>query len=411
MKIIKLLLILLFILLLSACMSDKTVETAHDHDHEEEEHHNYLFISDAEQAMISVFDLESETTVATIDTTEIVDYLYASPENNYALITHEDSVGIISKEDLALTDLTIYGTHPHHFTIHEETGVLFFDGDEENAVSAQVVVVSDESIAENEVIDTIDLGIAMHGVAEPYHDDLLISHREANSESHLPTQVSIYESHGDHYDFHVLLEETCPNLHGSASNTDHVIFGCSDGVLLIEIADEITTHKINNPEYFPENTRISHIAGHADLHHFIGYAKPSYFFIIEEESIEEIAWENTEVVAFTLDAHGEHLIILDNAGELHILEAEDGSEVGHIETEIEIEEEHSPSLAIDDDHSLYITNAHDGEIIVVDLEELAIHARYSVEGHPLDVIWLGGEEAHAHEEEEAHTDEEEEHTH
>lgn len=90
-------------------------------------------------------------------------------------------------------------------------------------------------------------------------------------------------------------------------------------------SDAVTVKKIGTP------LQVSQVAGHPDVTQLAAFAtgnKKLYLITPEKNLYEDFDWSNGAVNAHTnatrsqhsFDAHGEHFLVLDNSGMLHILE-------------------------------------------------------------------------------------------
>lgn len=198
----------------------------------------------------------------------------------------------------SLLSYSLSGVRPTHFESHDGQSALFFDGLAAPYATASVALLSDASIAANRREASLELPRNMHGTAEPRGDYLLATYRAAEAtDTTLPSQVELYQRNGDSYSFIERFDEPCARLHGSYSSHDFSLFGCSDGVLVVEQD------------------------GDSEQDRFVGIAGDRLFAIDPAAAtISEIDWrDGVEVtrIVHGYSPHGEHLLLLDSSGQPH----------------------------------------------------------------------------------------------
>lgn len=323
-----------------------------------------------------------------------------------------------------LSNYSLTGSRPTHFVPHDGDVAVFLDGNTATGNNAGVLVFNDHTVEEAELPVSLSFTSPQHGVAEPRGDHLLVSTRREDAQSTsanfiLPDQVSLYHLHDGSYEFEQTFDVACPDLHGAAQNASHIVFGCSDGVLLItEGADHTyTAQKITNPEAIDDGLRIGSIWGHHEIDQFIGQASAhgggsAQYFAIDpaEGEIELIDWQPQDGATpvardFTFEA--EQFVILDNLGYLTVIEphTENGHTHWEYGTRIDITEadvstmpegfKFSMTLA-QNAHTVYIADPIEQHVLTVDLELLEITGDIELDYAPTMVTWLGIAESHEH---------------
>lgn len=390
------------------------------HDHDAELGKGRLAIADAEQAVIHFFDLEENTLVESVNITHPAEYLYASPENRYAVavqrsVDHVEFVDGGVWQELhgdhydqhldtpTLTSFTLNDVKPTHYVPRGDKAAVFFDGDKETGANAGLSLLSDESIEQESVIAEHHFDTYMHGTAEIRGDFVLTTLRDTSSESSLPEQVALLEVHGDHFHKEQVFEETCPALHGSFQTENHIAFACGDGVLAIEQEGNVfTAHKIANPADMPEGVRIGSLKGSAENDVMIGGSRAGLFLVdLAQESITAFNWEPSEdvsLVSYGFDGHNEHSLIIDSAGYLNVFSAENNWELDkRISLFTDLAEDAKPSIVASKAHEL-IYIIHGQEVVTVDLHEGEVLGHFDLDFTPAKAAWLGvaSEEEHEH---------------
>jgi hypothetical protein len=392
-----------------------------DHDnHEEELGKGRLAIADTEQALVHIFDLENNTLVESITITNPAEYLYASPENRYAVAVQRsfDRVEFIDgglwqeahgdhfdqhADAPELTSFTLNDVKPSHFAPRGEQVALFFDGNKETGANASLSLLSDESIAEEKTLAVHGFETYMDGTAEIRGEFVLTTHRETNAEGSLPDQVVLLEVHDDHFDQEQLFDIKCPDLQGSFQTETHIAFACSDGILAIEQQGSVfTAQKIANSADMLDSVRIGSLMGSAENNVMIGNASGSFFFVdLITQQISPFNWQPEEAltsVTYGFDGHNEHMLILDNTGQLNVFSAENEWQLdSRIEVFSTLAEDADPLIISSKAHELiYIINGQ--EVTTVDLHDGEVVGHFDLDFTPGKAAWLGvaGHEEHEH---------------
>ena len=401
---------------------DKTptpIDNDHDN-HEEELGKGRLAIADSEQALVHIFDLENNALVESISITNPAEYLYASPENRYAVAVQRsfDTVEFIDgglwqeahgdhfdqhADAPELTSFTLNSVKPTHFVPRGEQVAIFFDGNKDTGANASLSLLSDESIAAEKTIADHSFETYMHGTAEIRGEFVLATHREVDAEGSLPDQVALLEVHDDHFHQEQLFDVKCPDLHGSFQTDSHIAFACSDGILAIEQQGSVfTAQKIVNPVDMPEGLRIGSLKGSSENNVMIGNARGSFFLVdLTTQQISPFNWQQEEELTsltYGFDGHNEHMLILDNTGQLNVFSAENNWQLdSRIEVFSALAEDSKPLIISSKAHEL-IYIIHEQEVTEIDLHEGVVVGHFDLTFTPGKAAWLGvaGEEEHDH---------------
>ncbi len=381
------------------------------HDHDDELGKGRLAIAEVDQAVIHVFDLENNSLVDSLTITNPAEYLYSSPENRYAVVVQRsfDSVEFIDggvwqelhgdhydqhSDDPELSSFTLNDVKPAHFVPRGDKAAVFFDGNKETGANAGLGLLSDESISEEKFIAEHHFDTYMHGTAEIRGEFVLTTLRDSNSESSLPENVALLETHGDHFHQEQVFATKCPALHGSFQTEDYIAFACGDGILSIEQqGNTFTEQKISNPIGMPEGARIGTLLGSKENNIMIGRAGTDFFLIdLAAQNISPFNWQQEDGltrVTYAFDGHNEHMLILDNKGHLNLYSADSGWQ---FESSIEIfdtlAEDATPLIVSSKAHELvYIINGQ--EVTTVDLHEGMVVGHFDLDFIPGKATWLG----------------------
>jgi hypothetical protein len=390
------------------------------HDHDTELGKGRLAIASADQAVVHIFDLEDNSLVESVTITHPAEYLYASPENRYAVAVQRsvDSVEFIDggvwqelhgdhyDQHVDAPELTTFSLHdvkPTHYVPRGDKAAVFFDGNKETGANASLSLLSDESISAEKVIAEHHFDTYMHGTAEIRGEFVLSTLRDSDAESSLPEHVTLLEVHGDHFHQEQVFDKACPALHGSFQTDTHIAFACGDGVLAIEQQGSVfTAHKIDNPVDMPEGVRIGSLKGSAESNVMIGASRAGFFLVdLVGQDITPFSWqpeEDLSAVTHGFDGHHEHMLIIDNKGYLNLFSAENHWQLEkRIAVFDTLTEEAAPLIIASKAHELiYLINGQ--EVTTVDLHEGMVVGHFDLDFTPSKAAWLGvvSEEEHQH---------------
>ena len=406
--------------LLAACNND-TGSTPlpggeDEHDHGAETAGRLVFThADGSNSRVYVHDLESRSTLADFALVHPATAVHSSPEQRYAVIVQRDNDQVefldggvyrhddhVDEGDPAMLPFTLSGVRPTHYRHHGEQAALFFDGDSASAALSQFHLFSDESLESGGTLAHQTLDTAHHGIAEPLDSVVLASHAAASGDA--PDGISVFELHGDHFHNEGELATACPGLHGGASSGTFSVFGCDDGALVAELhGDHFDDAKI------PVAERLATVAGHPDVAEFAAFSYPGgnlYALDPEASTATQVDWRDGAVdgagdpvspLAQGFDAHGEHLLILDSNGALHVLESSDWSHRGSIAVLASVlASGPAPALAVSAaGEQAFVSDPAAPAIHIIDLEALSLDT-VPLAFPPTGLAWTGVGEAHDH---------------
>ncbi|NQY64767.1 MAG: 5-methyltetrahydrofolate--homocysteine methyltransferase [Alteromonadaceae bacterium] len=441
-------------LLLSGCGDAETViveketiavEVEDDHNHDDDsftiESMGRLAVLSAETNEAAIFDLDEGDLLDTFSLTHDDNTLTASAGFRFAVVASrsQDYVGFVDgglwreNHDIHLHDyqqmpvinsFELSGSRPTHIVKHDDQMVLFFDGDADSGVSASVQVVKDTDIS-NEIseVPSLEYNINMHGVAKPQGEHLLATVRRDDTDNTsvakiLPDQVGVYHLHDNEYIQEEILDVTCPDLHGAAQNTEYVLFGCSDGVLVASQHNgEYSSEKIANIDEL-DSLRIGTLYSHEESDSFIGIASAhggNTAILVsvnpEASEMEKLEWQpenNASPVSYGFSYEGEHFLILDSKGKLNILSSHehDGEMHWELEESIDISQEDISTMPegmrfsmamAQNGHYVYVSDPIANHILQINLENMSIEDDIEMNFAAKSIVWLGiAEEGHDH---------------
>ncbi len=282
-----------------------------------------------------------------------------------------------------LSDITVDGDAPAHVVSHRGVGTLFFDGSGEYRwfeladldVESEIVTESDETEGPH------------HGVAVVREDGSRFETLQDRS------GARFIDADGEE----IARSEDCPGVHGEAAGPDEIIaVGCEDGAL---IWDGREFHKIDaGPEY----ARTGNLFAADGSHIFLGDYRDG-----EDEPMTEVALVNAESLEITTaevsspytfrnlarGPEGEAIVLTED-GRLHIIDAETGEHLDHIEmldewTEPEQWQEPRPAIRASGD-LVYVTDPDNQEVHLVDLSEGEIIAAGELDFAPNEIVVIDG---------------------
>ena len=367
--------------LLAACNNDTGStplpggEDEHDHDHGAESAGRLVFThADGSNSRVYVHDLESRSTLADFALVHPATAVHSSPEHRYAVIVQRDNDQVefldggvyrhddhVDEGDPAMLPFTLSGVRPTHYRHHGEQAALFFDGDSASAALSQFHVLSDESLESGGTLAHQTLDTAHHGIAEPLDGVVLASHAAASGDA--PDGISVFELHGDHFDD-----------------------------AKIAVAERLAT-----------------VVGHPDVAEFAAFSYPGgnlYALDPEAGTATQVDWRDGAVdgdgdpvsaLARGFDGHGEHLLVLDSNGDLHVLESSDWSHRGSIAVLDSVPASGpAPALAVSAaGDQAFVSDPAAPAIHIIDLEALSLEA-VPLAFPPTGLAWTGVGEAHDH---------------
>lgn len=430
-----------------------------DHDHDGHDHsvdtevaaeinQGRLLIAADENDQAYVYSLAKGKIIQTVDLDIQADALVTSPSGGYALVLDRTNQAVKFYDsglrvedhgdhdhpyasDASAMPLQLNYTRPVHYQVREDQAGLFFDGlgSEGNPIAnpkqvAGFVLVTDADIKAGKLAYQA-LNTNMHGTAEPRGDFVVTTGRFDSEGTTLADTTAVYHQHGDHYHLKQTFDTKCPALHGSGSVTDFSVFACSNGLLSVkQSGDSFSAEKLAYPTSMTTteclrhdgSSRPSRVGSFATHHHhdyLIGTAcGQPYHIDPNTQAITPIIWttdENAKVVSYAFDAHGEHLLLLDNSGTLHIL---DSTAAHRTLASIKIFADETPShghggpkLVVNPNTEMvYVMDADNKKIIEIDPEAGKISNTITLDFTPSQLAWFGVQSTHdnSHEGHEGH---------
>lgn len=379
-----------------------------------------LAIAEQGSATLRLFDLDTGVVEATRALDHAPSALYASPGRRYVLAVQrtQDQVQFVDggiwqedhgdhlhdyKASSRLLSWKLTGPQPTHYDVQWGRQAAFFMDGRPTATppqNASVQLLTDASIALGASTARLDLAYAIHGLAEPKDDLLLVAFREADAADALPTHLQLYRRAGATYSLDRKLESRCNGMHGSGSSGAFVVVGCLDGVLAVGYGDTVTDRRITTA------TRVGTIASHpAGDGHVIGYGNagtPSttrfHGIDARQGTAQEVlpdGWlPGTVVRGQSFERRGQRLFIVDSLGNLTVLArgATGWATVHRTAALLPVMPAAAPFpqlVASGAGDELYLTDPVARQLIVLDTQSFVVKSRRDLGYVPSLLAWVG----------------------
>ncbi len=392
------------------------IEDDHGHDNESLTQ-GRLLVATKDQPKVSIWDIKKAELLEEYTLTEPASAVYASPSYRYGFVIQRTAnrVNVIDsglsqqdhgdhKDDIIEAPRWLAfatdKTRPTHFTGTDTQSVIFYDGNGDTNTPAQVGVFTEADIKNNTPGTRLEYTTHMHGAAQARGDYLISTIRDPLTTSTLPDKVGLYKASNGFYSEQQVFTDTCPGLHGSAQHKTQVVFGCTDGVLVVtQSGDNFSASKIANPLTITGTARIGTVLGTEHNAEFVGIASGQFFSINTATGvITPISWLASEVTDTTALAYGfadegELFVILDSKGWLTLLNTNNWS----ISTRIQVITSNLSALptgsrlelALTPGHKVYVSDPIANQIKEIDLDEAKVTGSLQLTGTPAKIVWLG----------------------
>lgn len=284
--------------LISGCGSSNNTE---EHTDTHIETDGRLAVFDVDTQALKIIDLEDGSVIDSfvLDGTS-TPRLYSLPGHRYmAAIQRDDNLvsfidsGLYTedhgdhlhdyKEDPSLLNFMLTNVKPTHFEAGEDNAIIFNDGSDASVSS--VSIFSAASIEDNETLLEVNRETNMHGAAKLIDSHLFVTHRDASiTDTTLPAEVDRYSVNEGVATFEERYDAQCAGLHGAGYNHETLIFGCSDGILAIDLLDDdYPATKFGSPESIEEGSRIGSVYAHHDVEALVTKAGSQLFATVVED--------------------------------------------------------------------------------------------------------------------------------
>lgn len=411
---------------LSACGGSDTtlaerdpipIEDDHDHD-ETPVTKGRLLIADKDFPKASIWEISDKQMLAEYTLNDIASAVYSSPTYRYGIIPQRNSDKInaidggLFQEDhgdhmddvVESPNLLTFSTdksRPTHFQKNAEQFIIFYDGNADTTTPANVGVFTENNLLDNTDGNWLNYTTHMHGAAQARGEFLLSTIRNPASSSTLPDNVGLYKNNAGTYEEQTVFSDGCPGLHGSAQNANKILFGCTDGVLVItQNGDDFTSSKISNTADFTGAMRIGTIEAHENSTNVIGIASGNFFVINTlANTMTLINWVDSNITpapsatSYDFADGGELFVILDNQGYITALNTNNWqvnyrvkavtSDFTTLATGTRYE------LALTPGHTAYVSDPITNKIHEIHLDDGEATEILQLNFTPLKMTWLG----------------------
>jgi len=371
-----------------------------------------LALYDSGDPAVAVLDLDSGDVLRRFALPGGEARLYTSPGQRYAVAVQRDDDrvsfvdgGLYTEDHFdhfhdyaelpALLDFTLSGTRPTHYSAHEGQGVIFFDA--QDGVPSTVTVLSDADVAGGSVTAELTLANSMHGAAKLVDDRLFVTFRDPSiTDTVLPAAIERYALVDGTFTLEQRYEEPCPRLHGHAANEEAIVFGCGDGVLVVDLTQEgYPATKLANPESMAEEGRVGTVYAHTAVEQMVGAAGDQSFVIDPdgEPAFRELPLpDGVSPVAQGFNVDGETYYLLGDDGMLRLHDVvADWSPLAPVAVADRVGEEDAAPVVVASaaGERLFVLNTNGRQVIEVDSIDGTVVRTIDLDFTATRLAWLG----------------------
>ncbi|MDF7814495.1 hypothetical protein [Hymenobacter sp. YC55] len=292
---------------------------------------------------------------------------------------HDDHVHVKGTPKWGLTKST--GPTPSHVHASHNKVSIFNDG------NASINYIEEGQLHTVPAPNTIATGTAHHGAMILFDNgNYAVTHKNNTVAGSLPEQVKIVNTQGSVV---AAPSVATQGIHGDAGDGQQAVFGSSSGLLVVKQTGE--QRLIPYPANAGSNW-LSTIYYAPKARTFLGSRAGYGVFRIDltANTITQVGTA-TDFVRVALDQEGEHLLLLDGAGTLTVYDAATGVQKasrslnGLLDTKAA-----TPYLAASRGY-VYVTNAPQGKVHMLDKSTLADQETFVVPGEPLRLAFVGAD--------------------
>ncbi|MGY2131159.1 YncE family protein [Hymenobacter sp. HD11105] len=293
---------------------------------------------------------------------------------------HDDHVHIKGTPKWALTRST--APRPSHVVASHNRFSIFNDGD------ASISYVQEGELHTRAVPTNVVTGAAHHGAMLLFNNgNYVVTHKDNTVSGTLPERVKIVNAQGV-----VVAPSTVATkgMHGDATDGKLALFGAPDGVLAITSTGE--QRLIPYPTGSGDNW-LSTIYYAEGARTFLG-SRAGYglFRINTTTNTMTRVGTATALVRVSLDAAGKDIAVLEENGQLTVFDAATGAEKASrsLTSLIPDAKAAGPYLAASNRY-VYVTNAPQGKVHMLDKATLTEKQTFTVAGEPLRLAFVGAD--------------------
>ena len=357
-----------------------------------------LLVTDQATATARLVDVDDAAVLLTVPLGEVVGTVYASGSRRFGFL-HERTTNRVTIVDGGVwgedhgdhahvhratprvSPVSLTGALPTHGTVHGSSIAVFFDGD------GSAAFLDEADLAAGTLNSTVvPSGTAHHGLAFRFGGAYFLSN---------PTRTGM-----NRHAASGLVEQGfagCPGLHGDAVNAVAGAVGCSDGVLLIrQQGGAFTGVKVPTTGELA-GFGVGYLNGRDDYGFFIARAQQAGTRRLVRldpaaGTLTPIALGGGYPLAWDVTHGGRHLVVVDDAGTVRIVDMVSLQTVGtiaNVVAAIPASEYAAAPTLVAAEHEAYVSSPKTGELLVLDLEEGRVSKRIPVGGAPGKLALLG----------------------
>ncbi|CAG5003440.1 hypothetical protein DYBT9275_03153 [Dyadobacter sp. CECT 9275] len=281
------------------------------------------------------------------------------------------------------------GNKPTHFKSKGDEIITFNDGDGTLSIANEA-----DFHATGAKMTTINAGnVAHHGAMTKFDNGTYaITEKDGSVAGVLPERVKIIDVSGKTIAASSIQTK---GIHGNATNGTVSLFGSSSGILVVE--QNGAQRLIAHPADF-ETAWFGSILEAKGAGKFIGYtaAKGAYLIDVTANTVTPVM-ASTDIMQAKVDYAGNNLVILLHSGEVRIFDLKTNTLKvnGNVIASTSKEETQKPQLEATTRY-LYVTQPKTGELLQIDIKNLAKINKIKVSATPYRLAILGMESSEGH---------------
>lgn len=292
---------------------------------------------------------------------------------------HDDHVHVKGTPKWGLTKSTA-PTPSHVYASHNKLSI-FNDG------NASISYVEEDKLHTVAAPNSIATGTAHHGAMILFDNgNYAVTHKNNTVAGSLPEQVKIVNTQGN-----VVAAPTVATqgIHGDAGDGQQAVFGSSSGLLVVKQTGE--QRLIPYPASAGTNW-LSTIYYAQKARTFFGSRAGYGVFRIDlaTNTITQIG-TSTKFTRVALDQAGETLLVLDEDGTLTVFDAATGAQKASRSLNDLLDTKAATPYLAATHGFVYVTNAPQGKVHMLDKTTLANRETFTVPGAPLRIAFAGAD--------------------
>jgi hypothetical protein len=389
------------VLLAAGC--DSPTQGDHDHDHEVPvEEMRRLMVTDLTAPRAHLVEVKDGRTLQSFTLDEPASALYASYGGRHAFV-HLANTGLVEAFDGGIwaedhgdhadlrtaqfgkTALRLQGPRPTHWMVDGANVSVFFDG------SGEAAFFDEARLLRGEFAQTTVRGIAAHhGNALTLGGAFFVTVKHTPGGT--PDSVKAFDASG-----RVLgAYGDCPAVHGDAANGAAAAWGCADGALVATRSGSGFTVRKLVPSGSLAGTGARNFKSRPGVPFFVAQmGGPGVRSLAKLDPVAgtftPIAYPGTYFLSWEVTPEGDHLLVLDESGALHVYDARSMTALGSVAVSAPVptaERSSAPQMAAAHG-TAYVTSPKTGEVLEVDYVGRRVTRRFAVGGVPFRVAVLG----------------------